>query len=97
MENIPDRTEFDARVLKTLFLIRYVEEVPANIDNLITFFVDEVDADKRALRTSIEESLIRLERDTLISRNGDLYFFLTNEERDINKEIKTQDYRLDSS
>lgn len=85
-------SDFDARVLKTLFLIRYVEEVPANVDNLVTFFVDEVDADKRALRSAIEESLLRLERDTLISRNGDLYFFLTNEERDINKEIKDQDY-----
>lgn len=92
VDNIPDRSPFDSRVLKTLFLIRYVEEVPANIDNLVTFFVDEVDADKRSLRTNIEESLIRLERDTLISRNGDLYFFLTNEERDINKEIKSQDY-----
>lgn len=92
VDNIVDRSPFDSRVLKTLFLIRYVEEVPANIDNLVTFFVDEVDADKRALRSSIEESLIRLERDTLISRNGDLYFFLTNEERDINKEIKAQDY-----
>lgn len=92
VDNIVDRSAFDSRVLKTLFLIRYVEEVPANIDNLVTFFVDEVDADKRALRSSIEESLLRLERDTLISRNGDLYFFLTNEERDINKEIKAQDY-----
>lgn len=92
VDNIVDRSPFDSRVLKTLFLIRYVEEVPANIDNLITFFVDEVDADKRALRSSIEESLLRLERDTLISRNGDLYFFLTNEERDINKEIKDQGY-----
>ena len=92
VDNIPDRSAFDPRVLKTLFLLRYVEEVPANIDNLVTFFVDEVDADKRALRTCIEESLLRLERDTLISRNGDLYFFLTNEEREINKEIKDQDY-----
>jgi hypothetical protein len=90
VENIPDRTDFDARVLKTLFLIRYVEEIPANIDNLVTFFVDEVDADKRALRGKIEESLLRLERETLISRNGDLYYFLTNEERDINKEIKAR-------
>lgn len=92
VDNMRDGSDFDARVLKTLFLIRYVEEVPANIDNLVTFFVDEVDADKRALRSTIEESLLRLERDTLISRNGDLYFFLTNEERDINKEIKDQDY-----
>jgi hypothetical protein len=92
VENIADSTPYDARVLKTLFLIRYVEEVPANIDNLVTFFVDEVDADKRALRGDIEQSRLRLERDTLISRNGDLYFFLTNEERDINKDIKAQEY-----
>ena len=92
VQNIADRTDYDERVLKTLFLIRYIDEVPGNIDNLVTFFVDEVDADKRALRTEIEQSLLRLERETLISRNGDLYFFLTNEERDINKEIKEQKF-----
>ena len=92
VQNIADGTDFDSRVLKTLFLIRYIDEVPGNIDNLVTFFVNEVDADKRAIRTEIEQSLIRLERETLIGRNGDLYFFLTNEERDINKEIKVQEY-----
>ncbi|MGO6736478.1 BREX system P-loop protein BrxC [Rhizobium ruizarguesonis] len=91
VKSISGGTTFDERVLKTLFLIRYIEEVPGNIDNLITFFLDEVDADKRALREKIEESLIRLEKETLISRNGELYFFLTNEERDINKEIKSLD------
>ncbi|UFW79631.1 BREX system P-loop protein BrxC [Rhizobium sp. SU303] len=91
VKSISGATTFDERVLKTLFLIRYIEEVPGNIDNLITFFLDEVDADKRALREKIEESLIRLEKETLISRNGELYFFLTNEERDINKEIKSLD------
>ena len=40
VDNMRDGSDFDARVLKTLFLIRYVEEVPANIDNLVTFFVD---------------------------------------------------------
>lgn len=91
VKSISGSTPFDERVLKTLFLIRYIDEVPGNIDNLITFFLDEVDADKRALREKIEESLIRLEKETLISRNGELYFFLTNEERDINKEIKSLD------
>ena len=89
---IVDGSPMDQRVLKTLFLVRYVEEVPGNIDNLVTFFVNEVDADKRAIREEIEQSLLCLEAETLISRNGDLYFFLTNEERDINKEIKSQEY-----
>ena len=55
----------------------------------MTLCIDEIDADRLALRRQIEESLGRLEKETLISRNGDIYFFLTNEERDINQEIKT--------
>src|SRR5262249_35293238 len=62
-----------------------------NLDNLVTLCLEQVDDDRLALRRRIEESLQRLERETLISRNGDLYFFLTNEERDINREIKNVD------
>jgi hypothetical protein len=72
-----------------LFLIRYVDEMKGNVDNLVTLCLDEIDADRLALRRRMEESLQRLERETLISRSGDNYFFLTNEERDINQEIKT--------
>ena len=79
---------FDATVLKVLFLIRYIDELPGSVDNLVTLCVDEIDADKLALRKTIEASLARLEGETLIARNGDLYFFLTNEERDIGREIK---------
>ena len=79
---------FDSPVLKVLFLIRYIDELPGNVDNLVTLCVDEIDADKLALRKDIEDSLARLEGETLIARNGDLYFFLTNEERDIGREIK---------
>ena len=82
---------FDIQLLQVLFLIRYVEEIKGNVDNLVTLCIDEIDADRLALRRKIEESLGRLEKETLISRNGDIYFFLTNEERDINREIKTVD------
>ena len=59
-----------------------------NVDNLVTLCLDQIDGDRLAMRRRIEESLGRLEKETLISRSGDNYFFLTNEERDINKEIK---------
>jgi hypothetical protein len=85
----PSLQAFDVLVLQTLFLIRYVDEVPGNVDNVITLFVDEIDADRRNLRDQIEASLQRLEGQTLVSRNGDDFFFLTNEERDISREIKT--------
>jgi hypothetical protein len=87
----PSLMPFDIRLLQVLFLIRYVEEIKSNVDNLVTLCIDQIDADKLALRRQIEESLGRLEKETLISRNGDLYFFLTNEERDISREIKGTD------
>jgi len=81
---------FDINVLQVLFLIRYVDEMKGNVDNLVTLCLDEIDADRLALKKKIEESLARLEKDSLVSRSGDLYYFLTNEERDINQEIKKE-------
>ena len=80
--------DFDARLLEVLFLIRYVDELKGNVDNLVTLCLDQIDADRLALRKTIEASLQRLERETLVNRSGDTYFFLTSEERDINSEIK---------
>ena len=80
--------DFDTRLLEVLFLIRYVDEVKGNVDNLVTLCLDQIDADRLALRKTIEASLQRLERETLVNRSGDSYFFLTSEERDINREIK---------
>ncbi len=82
---------FDIEVLRVLFLIRYVDEIEGNIDNLVTLCIDQIDADRLALKKQIEESLLRLEKETLINRSGDNFFFLTNEERDINREIKSLD------
>src|SRR5262249_22585411 len=88
-ETNPSLEPFDIRLLQVLFLIRYVDEMKGNVDNLVTLCLDQTDGDRLTLRHKIEESLARLEKETLISRNGENYFFLTNEERDINKEIKT--------
>ena len=73
---------------RRMFLIRYIPDiVKPNIDNLATLCVDQIDADKLALKRRIQESLARLEQQRLVSRNGDLWFFLTNEERDVAREI----------
>jgi len=79
---------YDVQLLKALFLIRYIPDiVKPNIDNLATLCVDQIDADKLVLKRRIQESLARLEQQRLVSRNGDLWFFLTNEERDVAREI----------
>lgn len=90
-ETNPSLEPFDNQLLQVLFLIKYVDEMTGNVDNLVTLCLDQIDGDRLALRRRIEESLGRLEKETLISRNGDLYSFLTNEERDINKAIKQVD------
>ena len=79
---------FDLHLLQTLFLIRYVELLKPNVDNLVTLCIDQVDADRISLKQNIEGSLERLEKQNLINRNGDLYFFLTNDEREVSREIK---------
>ena len=84
----PSLEPFDIKLLQVLFLIRYVDEIKGNVDNLVTLCLDEIDADRLSLRRQIEESLQRLENETLINRSGDNYFFLTNEERDVSREIK---------
>jgi len=79
---------YDCELLKAMFLIRYIPDiVKPNIDNLATLCIDQIDADKLVLKRKIQESLARLEQQRLVSRNGDLWFFLTNEERDVAREI----------
>lgn len=90
-ETNPSLEPFDIKLIQVLFLIRYVDEMKGNVDNLVTLCLDQIDGDRLAMRHRIEGSLGRLEKETLISRSGDNYFFLTNEERDINKEIKQVD------
>ena len=82
---------FDVQLLRTLFLIRHVDIIKSNVNNLVTLSIDEVDADRLALKTRIEDALQRLEKETLINRTGDLYFYLTDEERSISREIKNTD------
>ncbi|MEJ1793967.1 hypothetical protein, partial [Escherichia coli] len=82
------------KILKTLFLIRYVDVVKSTLDNLVTLSIDRIDADKIALRKQIEESLNRLERQLLIARNGDEFIFLTNEEKEIENEIRHTDVEM---
>ncbi|UUQ63043.1 BREX system P-loop protein BrxC [Pseudomonas fuscovaginae UPB0736] len=79
---------FDVQILRTLFMIRYVDLIKGTLDNLVTLSIEQVDEDKLALRRRIEETLQRLEKESLITRNGEEFVFLTNEERDITRKIK---------
>lgn len=90
-ENLND---FDVNLLKVLFLIKYVKELKANLDNLTILMISHLDEDIPALRKKVDKSLGRLENETLISKNANVYSFLTNEEQDVNREIKNERVEL---
>ncbi|MDR3296397.1 MAG: BREX system P-loop protein BrxC [Clostridiales Family XIII bacterium] len=77
----------DVSVLKLLYLLRYIEDIKTNIDNIAVLMIDDIRADKIALRQSVAKSLDRLEKQNYIARNGDAYLFLTDEEQDVANDI----------
>ena len=78
----------DVDVLKLLYLIRYVDDVKANIDNIVILMADDIRLDKINKRSQVRESLERLMKQNYIGRVGETYNFLTDEEQDIQREIK---------
>ena len=80
---------FDAKVLKTLFMIKYVKEFTPNIDNITTLMVDNIiEIDVAELKKRVSAALNRLIDQTYIQKVGELYEFLTDVEKDIEQEIK---------
>lgn len=83
--------EFTKRVLKILFLVKYVREFQSTPRNLAVLLIELFDTDPQALRKKVEESLGILEEQTYIKRSDDVFEYLTNKERDIENEIKNTD------
>ncbi|MGN0677411.1 MAG: BREX system P-loop protein BrxC, partial [Ruminococcus sp.] len=79
----------DVNVLKLLYLIRYIDhDIPSNIDNIVILMADDIRMDKITMREKVRQSLDRLLSQNYIGRTGDTYNFLTDEEQDIQSEIK---------
>lgn len=59
---------FAIRVLRVLFMIKHVKEMPATINRLATMMVESINEDKAALKDKIYEALKILEEETLIQK-----------------------------
>ncbi|MET4077028.1 BREX system P-loop protein BrxC [Janibacter sp. UYMM211] len=79
------------RLLKALFLVKYVDSFEATPRNLTVLVYDRFGLDLPALAEDVKEALAELERQTYIQRNGNVYEYLTNEEQVIEEEIKNVD------
>ena len=82
---------FAVKVLKALFLVKYVKEFKATPRNMTVLMLNRFDADLPALRQQVGEALSLLEQQTYIQRTGEEYEYLTDEEKDIEQEIKNTD------
>ncbi|MBX6396606.1 MAG: BREX system P-loop protein BrxC, partial [Alicyclobacillaceae bacterium] len=83
-----DLNPLDVQVLKVLYLIKSISELPATVTNVATLLIDRLDAVRRDLETAVRASLDKLVLHHLVAQNADgTYTFLSDEEQEINREI----------
>jgi hypothetical protein len=80
-----------SRVLKALFLVKYVDGFKASLSNISILLRESFEQNTQALRDKVAEALALLESQSFIQREGEFYDFLTDEEKDVEKEIKDVD------
>lgn len=79
---------FSLKVLKVLFMVKYVNEFNATVDHITTLLVDSLEIDIAATKEAVKKSLNRLLNEVYIQKVGENYEFLTDKEKDIENEIK---------
>ncbi len=79
---------FTLKVLKVLFMVKYVNEFNPTIDHLTTLLVDGLEVDVSTLKENIKKALGRLQNEVYIQKVGDNYEFLTDKEKEIETERK---------
>lgn len=79
---------FAIRVLKALLLVKYIKGFNATPKNLRVLMLETFDQNAGKLLKQIQDALDLLEQQTYIQRNGDVYEYLTDEEKDVEEEIK---------
>ena len=81
----------ELRILKALFLLKWVREFKATPRNVAILLIDRPDIDIWAHEKAVKDALAMLAGQSYLQRNGDAYEFLTDAEKDIEVEIKGTD------
>lgn len=79
----------EVRILKCLFLLKWVREFKATVRNIALLLIDRPGIDIRAHESAVRTALNALESHSYLQRTGDFFEFLTDTEKDIENEIKT--------
>ncbi|KRN99190.1 BREX system P-loop protein BrxC [Companilactobacillus kimchiensis] len=81
---------FAVEVLETLFMVKYVKNFDATLNNVTTLMIDSIDTDRIELENKIKDALAILINQELIEKTTHGYEFLTDAEQDISKQINKQ-------
>lgn len=83
----------DLDILKVLYLIKGIDHIQATPSNIAALLLTRIDAEQN--ETAIKESLNRLEQTMFIEKHADgTYSFLSDEEQEINSEIRNVDINV---
>src|SRR5690625_554741 len=82
------KSAFEVRLLKAMLLVKYVKTFKASVHNLSILMIESFDQPIAELKEKVERALGVLEQKVFIERQGDMYTYLTDEEKDIEHEIK---------
>jgi len=76
------------RVLKVLFLIKYYDSFKGSARNISVLLIDNLKVNLTSHNKQVEDALNLLEQQSYIQLKGDVYEYLTDDEKDIEEEIK---------
>ncbi len=77
------------RILKILFLIKYYSNFKTTVRNISVLVLESAQVDLKKHDEQVKEALNILENQTYIQRNGEVFEFLTDDEKDIEESIKS--------
>ena len=77
------------RVLKALFLVKYYDSFKVTLRDVMVLLLNDASVDLTKYTNDIEQALTLLEEQSYIQRKGDFYEYLTDEEKDVEEEIKS--------
>ncbi|WP_341779783.1 BREX system P-loop protein BrxC [Levilactobacillus sp. HBUAS70063] len=81
---------FAVQVLETLFMVKYVPDFDATLNNLVTLMIDSIDTDRIELEAKVKRALQVLQEQNVVEKTSKGYEFLTDAEQDISKQIQRQ-------
>ena len=76
------------RILKALFLLKWVREFKSTPRNIAVLLIDRPDIDIAPHEQAVKDALATLTSQSYLQRNGDVFEFLTDTEKDVEVEIK---------